>query len=84
MSAIFFTMLWLSLARHCHIPPFVFSFVVGTSSALFNQGLAQKLKEGKSEEDLGLFAGEHNIKEDFIEGFLPLLPHRPSEVFRGL
>ena len=41
--------------------------MAGTSSALFNQGLARKLKDGTSEDDLGLFAGESDIKQDFIE-----------------
>jgi lysophospholipase len=40
--------------------------VAGTSSSLFNQGLAQRLKDKKYEE-LGFFAGDHNIGNDFVE-----------------
>lgn len=53
--------------------------MVGTSSSLFNQGLADKLKD-KNFTDLGFFAGDHDLKQDFVETALKVIDLTKDDV----
>jgi lysophospholipase len=55
------------------------SFVVGTSSTLFNMGLVQKLQTTK-EEDLGFFTGAHDLKDDIVEEVFKYLDETKDDI----